>query len=141
MRPASYRAGAAAWASCAAGCSIMGFERGGCAARRGAAVPVESQLSVDGLLSFLPYSPFALLTSISLAIDTARAMVSADVATAMGGAACEAPECALLCPICHCPMIDPVILSGSGHTYERLNIVSWFEGGKSTDPVTNLGGL
>jgi len=34
-------------------------------------------------------------------------------------------------------MLDPVIMLGSGHTYERYNIESWFKSGNASDPATN----
>ena len=42
-----------------------------------------------------------------------------------------------LCPIMHAPMRDPVITS-DGHTYDRVNIKKWFDGGNDTSPLTNL---
>jgi len=41
------------------------------------------------------------------------------------------------CPISHSIMKDPVIVHGSGQTYERIQIEEWFEE-HSVDPLTNV---
>jgi hypothetical protein len=42
------------------------------------------------------------------------------------------------CPITCDPMTDPVIVA-DGHSYERASIQEWFDHGKNTSPLTNLG--
>ncbi|PRP83569.1 hypothetical protein PROFUN_09118 [Planoprotostelium fungivorum] len=49
----------------------------------------------------------------------------------------EVIEDDLLCPISKELMSDPV-LTVDGHTYDRTNIVAWFERGNRRSPTTNL---
>jgi hypothetical protein len=46
------------------------------------------------------------------------------------------PPLEFLCPITHELMVDPVILTADGHSYERLSIEQWLLGHK-TSPITN----
>jgi hypothetical protein len=41
-----------------------------------------------------------------------------------------------LCPITFLVMRDPVMLTGDGHTYERVAISQWLSKGKKTSPLT-----
>ena len=44
----------------------------------------------------------------------------------------------LICPITLEVMVEPVLLIGDGHTYDRGSISRWLQGGKMRSPVTNL---
>ena len=50
---------------------------------------------------------------------------------------CASPPDGLLCPISLELMVDPVLLLGTGQTYERAAIVRWLHT-NSTDPITNV---
>ena len=43
-----------------------------------------------------------------------------------------------MCPIMHAIMTDPVILAGSGQTYERTAIEQWFRMGRRSCPTTKI---
>ena len=43
-----------------------------------------------------------------------------------------------MCPIMHDIMTDPVILAGSGQTYERTAIEQWFRMGRRSCPTTKI---
>mmetsp|Transcript_42180 Transcript_42180/g.113353 ORF Transcript_42180/g.113353 Transcript_42180/m.113353 type:complete len:174 (-) Transcript_42180:372-893(-) len=49
----------------------------------------------------------------------------------------EKPPEEFMCPIAHDIMQDPVLLSGSGFTYERSMIEEHFQRGRQTEPLTN----
>jgi len=46
------------------------------------------------------------------------------------------PPDAICCPITQEVMIDPVLLVGDGHTYERDAIATWLKS-NTTSPMTN----
>merc|ERR1712242_209253 len=54
----------------------------------------------------------------------------------MGGPA-ELP-CHHICPISMDIMTDPVIVAGSGNTYDRKSIEQYFRLGRHSDPLSNV---
>ena len=42
----------------------------------------------------------------------------------------------LTCPLTLEPFVDPVILAGDGHTYERAAVTTWLDTGRLTSPTT-----
>ena len=69
------------------------------------------------------------------AADEAQAAASAAAPAAAPEATQDEPPERLVCPLTHDIMEDPVMLVGSGHTYERAPIERWLAK-NDTDPMT-----